>query len=97
MIGRMSPDDPKVTLAIREASARVETLHAELLAVYPALRGNLAIPGMLVGYGLGAFVANGLPDDQIVTHVLTIVAQIRQALSKVQSEADSPDDDATVH
>lgn len=49
---------------------------------------------MLVGYGLGSFVANGLPDNQIVAHVLTIVAQIRQKFGKLQTDAT---DDDTVH
>jgi hypothetical protein len=80
-----TPDlnDP-VNAALLGASPRVEKLHAELIAAYPALRGTLAIPGMLVGHGLGAFVANGMTNDQIVEHVLVIVAQIRQALSELQ-------------
>ena len=90
-----SPDDPEFARSLGEASARIQALHAELHDTYPALRGSLAIPGAFVGHGLGSFVANVMPDDQIVTHVLTIVAQIRQSLGKVQSEA--PDDDATVH
>ena len=81
------PDDPEVARALQEASARVQELHGELLAAYPALRGTLAIPGMLVGQGLGSFVANGMSADQIVGHVLAIVAEIRQAL--VQSQESS--------
>lgn len=91
------PDNPEFANQIAEASTRVQALHAELLDAYPALQGNLSISGMLVGYGLGGFVANGLSDDQIVTHVLTIVAQIRHAHGKLQSEAAAQDDDVTVH
>jgi len=87
--------DPEFSRQLDEAGARVQALHAELLDAYPALRGNLSIPGMLVGHGLGSFVGNGMPDDQIVAHVLTIVAQIRQALGALQSDA--ADDGATVH
>lgn len=87
------PMDPDFARSLDEASARAQALHAELLEAYPALRGNLSIPGMFVGQGLGSFVANGLPDDEIVAHVLTIVGQIRQVLGKLNV----PDDDATVH
>ncbi len=94
-----TPDDPEFVHQLGEASARVEALHAELLAAYPALRGNLSIPGMLVGHGLGSFVANGMPDDQIVARVLAIAAQIRQTLGKLRSapdaRPDSQDDAAT--
>ena len=83
----MPPDDPEFARQLGEASARVQALHAELHEAYPALQGNLSIPGMLVGQGLAMFVANGLPDDQIVTHVLTIVGEIRQALRKLQARA----------
>lgn len=91
------PDDPEFARQLGEASTRVQALHTELLDAYPALAGNMSIPGMLVGHGLGSFVANGLPDDQIVTHVLTIVGQIRQSLSKLRPEIATSDDDATVH
>lgn len=74
------PDDPEVDRSLLEASPRIAALHAELVDAYPALRGSLAVPGMLVGHGLGVFVANGLTDDQIVAHVLVIVAQVRQTL-----------------
>ena len=80
----MSPDDPDVARSIREAAARVEALYAELYQAHPALRNSLAIPGMLVGHGLGVFVASDLTDDQIVAHVLDIVSQIRKALTKIQ-------------
>lgn len=80
----MSPDDPEVSRSLREAGPRVEALHAELFDAYPALRGSLAIPGMLVGHGLGSFVANGMTDDQIVAQCLFIVAQIRQALTELR-------------
>lgn len=83
----MTPDDLEIKSVLLKASPRIEKLHAELRDAYPALRGTLAIPGMLVGHGLGAFVANGMTDDQIVVHVLVIVAQIRQALSELQTPA----------
>ena len=79
-----SPDDPEIARAVREAAARVEELHAELIAAHPMLSESLAVPGMFMGHGIGFFVANGLTDDQIVAHVLDIVSQIRQALAKVQ-------------
>jgi hypothetical protein len=72
------PDDPEFTRVMGEASARIQALHAELLDAYPMLRGNLSVPGMFIGHGLGSFVANGMPDDQIVVHVLGIAAQIRE-------------------
>lgn len=87
------PDDPEFARQLGDAEVRLRALHVELCDACPALRGNLSIPGMLVGHGLGVFVANGMRDDEIVTHVLTIVAQIRQSLG--QSEA--RDDDAIVH
>ena len=92
-----SPDDPGFARQLGEASTRVQALHAELIDAYPALAGNLSIPGMLVGHGLGSFVANGMPDDQIVTHVLTVVGQIRQALGKLRPEIATSVDDSTVH
>jgi hypothetical protein len=73
-----------VERSVQEAAPRVEALHAELRAAYPALRGTLAIPGMFVGHGLESFVANGMTDGEIVEHTLTIVAQIRVAIRKVQ-------------
>ena len=79
-----APDDPDVARSLQEAASRVEALYAELYDAHPVLRNSLAIPGMLVGHGLGAFVASGLTDDQIVAHVLDIVSQIRSALAKVQ-------------
>jgi hypothetical protein len=93
----LRPDDPEFARQLGEASARVQALHGDLHDAYPALKGNLSIPGMLVGQGLAMFVANGLSDDQIVTHVLTIVSEIRQALSKLRPELAVPDDDATRH
>lgn len=92
-------DDPAFVEALSAANERVQQLYAELHDAYPPFRGNLAISGVFVGYGLGAFVANGMPDDQIVAHVLDIVAQIRQSFGTVQPEApdDAPDDSSTVH
>lgn len=81
------PDDSEVARSLREAGPRVEALHAELLDAYPALQGSLAIPGMLVGHGLGSFVANGLTDDQIIANVLAVVAQIRRALAEASFES----------
>jgi hypothetical protein len=82
-----SAEDSKAALAIllRAASAQVEALHAELIETYPALKGTLAIPGMLVGYGLGSFVGNSMTDDQIVTLVRVILTEIRQPPEKLQS------------
>ncbi len=62
---------------------RVQELHERLHDTYPVLQGNLSIPGM-VGHGLGAFVANGMSDDQIVAHVLGIVRHIRQTVGSAQ-------------
>ena len=80
---------PEVEAALRKAAPRIEELHAKLLANYPALKGHMAIPGMFVGHGLGYFVTRGLTDDQIVQHVLTIVAEIRDALAKLQASTDA--------
>lgn len=104
------PDDPEFARSMCAASARVQELHGELHDAHPPFRGNLAIPGIFLGHGLGSFVANGMPNDQIVAHVLAIVAQIRQTASvvaNVQSSADAPSnadapdvgtpDDVTVH
>ena len=86
------PVDPAVTRAVQLAAARVEKMYAELVAAHPVLDGTLAIPGMLVGQGLGAFVVNGRTDDQIVADVLLIVAQIRQGLGKLAASQPSNDD-----
>jgi len=75
---------PEVERALQEASVRVEELRVELRAAYPALRGTLAIPGVFIGHSLGSFVANGMTDDQIVAHVLGVVAELRQAKAKLQ-------------
>jgi hypothetical protein len=83
----MDPDHPDVTRSLREASLRVEAFRGELLAAYPALRGSLAIPGMLIGTGLGSFVANDMTDDQIVEYVGACIAQIRDELRKVKPSA----------
>jgi hypothetical protein len=80
----MDPDHPEVVQALQAASVRVEALYAELHDAHPALCGSLAIAGTLVGHGLGAFVANGLTDEQIVVQVLAITAQIRDTLRKIQ-------------
>ena len=92
----MTSQDDEFSRAMSAASERVHELHAELHDAHPPFRGNLAIPGIRVGHGLGAFVANGMPDDQIVTHVLTIVAQIRQSIGKPEPQA-VKDDDVTLH
>lgn len=89
------PDDPEFTRALQEAQVRIVDLHAELLVVYPAFQGSMAVPGMFLGHGLGCLVANGMTDDEIVTHALVIVAQIRQSLGQTVTAA--PDDDASVH
>ena len=81
----MSPDDPDVARSLQQAAAQVEALHGELYDAHPALRDSLAIPGMLMGHGLGVFVASGLTDDQIVAHVLDIVCQVRKALTKIEN------------
>lgn len=73
-----SPDDPDLEPAIRAASARMQVLFEELHAAHPTLRDSLAIYGAFVGYGLAAFVANGMTNDQIIASVLTIVTQLRQ-------------------
>ena len=80
----MDPDHPEVLRSLQEASARVEAIYAELLDAHPALRGSLAIAGTFVGHGLGAFVANGMTDDQIIVQVLGITAQIRDTLRKIR-------------
>jgi hypothetical protein len=68
--------------AVRAASPRIETLHAELVKAYPALRGTMAIPGMFIGHGLAHFVSSGMSNDQILANVLLIVAEIRKTLEK---------------
>lgn len=70
--------------SIREASPCIETLHAKLRAAFPAFRGTLAIAGMFLGYGLEAFVRNGMTDDEIVEHTRAVVAGIRDAIRNVQ-------------
>jgi len=82
---REDPSLPEeVTRALCDATQRLRELHTELLASHLTLRGTLALPGVLVGYGLGAFVANGMTDDQLIRHVLSIVSQIRQASDQLQ-------------
>ena len=58
------------------------------------MRGNLSIPGTLVGYGLGSFVASGLSDEQIVAHVLCMIANIRQTFGDVPKAAEAAHDEA---
>ena len=72
--------DPEVAAALRDATTRIDALHAELLAAFPVFQETMAVPGILIGHGLGALVANGMTNDQIVAHVLAIVAGIRQQL-----------------
>lgn len=74
------PLDPEVVRSMHEVAARLQVFHVDLVVGYPALGETMAIPGMLVGHGLGCFVANGMTNDQIVAHVLVIVAQIRRTL-----------------
>ena len=88
------PQDPTFAAALDAASARLQLLHGELLDAHPPLRGNLSIPGMLVGYGLGSFVGNGMTDDQIVAQVLVIVTNIRRTLG---AAATAPPDDVITH
>lgn len=85
----MNPEDPEFAAALREAASRVEALHADLRETYPLFQGNLAVSGVFVGAGLGAFVASGLSDDQIVGHVRLIVAQIRQTITELQAASRS--------
>jgi len=86
------PDDPEFPGALNEASERLQRLHAELLDAHPSMRGNLSIPGMLVGYGLGSFVASGLTDEQIVAHVMGMIGNIRQTFGAVVKDV-LPDDE----
>lgn len=95
MVTMTGPDDPAFPGALNEASKRLQRLHTELLDAHPSMRGNLSIPGMLVGYGLGSFVANGLSDDQIVAHVLGMIGNIRRTFGEVPKVPES--DDASVH
>jgi hypothetical protein len=76
------PEDPAVDRALLEVSSGVEELHRALREACPVLRGTLAIPGVFLGYGLGAFVSNGLTDDQIVAHVLSVVAEVRRQVAR---------------
>ena len=85
----MDPNDPESAAALSEAGSRVHDLEAELREAFPVFQGNLAISGVFVGHGLGAFVANGLSDDQIVGHVLSIVSQIRQTLAEFRASGGS--------
>ena len=86
----MTPPGPEFAHVMAEATKLVQELHEKLHDTYPVLQGNLSIPGMLVGHGLGAFVANGMTNDQIVAHVLDIVMHIRQTAGP--SHDGSPDD-----
>lgn len=67
--------------ALRDTTGRLEELRNILLKDYPVLRGTLAIPGAFIGYGLGSLVANKMSDEQIVSHVLGIIEQIRGVLA----------------
>ena len=71
--------------ALRDAAKRIEALHVELLDTYEVFQGTMAIPGMLIGHGLGVLVANRMSNDQIVAHVLAIVAGIRKQLDAESS------------
>lgn len=92
----MTRPGPEFARVMAEATKLVQELHERLHDTYPVLQGNLSIPGMLVGHGLGAFVANGMTNDQIVAHVLDIVSHIRQTVGQTQGGSPS-DDDVTVH
>ena len=72
--------EPEIAAALRDATKRIDDLHAELAEALPVFEGTLAIPGILMGHGLGCLVATGMTNDQIVAHVLAIVAGIRQQL-----------------
>jgi hypothetical protein len=78
------PDDPEFVRSLQEAQVRIEELHTDLLAAYPAFQGSMAVVGMLIGHGLGCLVSNEMTDEQIVAHVLDIVSQIRQTRDKFQ-------------
>lgn len=83
----MNADHPEVVCSLQEASIRVEAIRGELLDAYPALRGSLAIPGMLIGHGLASFVASGMTDDQIVAHMRVFIEHARDARRKIQPPA----------
>lgn len=84
MLDPDDPDDPDDPALERLICTRVMELYADLHAEHPVLDGSLAIPGTFVGQGLGAFVASGMTNDQIVEHVLDIVVRVRQRLTKTQ-------------
>ena len=73
--------EPEIAAALRNAIVRIDELHAELLDTFPIFQGTMAIPGILIGHGLGALVTKGMTNDQIVAHVLAIVSCIRRQLN----------------
>lgn len=87
MTSAINPDDPEVASSLREAASCIEEMQSELLAAHPAIAKSLAIPGMLVGAGLGFFVASGMTDSQIVAQVLAIVDDVRRAISTPAASA----------
>jgi hypothetical protein len=72
------PDSPAFQDALQGASRHIEDTHQKLRELYPMLTGTMAIPGMLIGHGLGCLVANGMTDEEIVVHVRNIVVNIRE-------------------
>ena len=78
VVDAVTPDGADLDPAIRAVSARLAEMYNELHAAHPALRESLAIYGAFVGYGLAAFVANDMTNDEIIASVLTIVTQLRQ-------------------
>lgn len=80
----MSDPGPELSRALQEGVIRLEALRVELLERWPVLRGNLAVSGAFVGHGLGAFVANGLTDDEIVRQVRGMLAQIRDRFAAIR-------------
>jgi hypothetical protein len=77
------PDSPAFQSALQSASGHIEELHQKLRELYPMLTGTMAIPGMLLGHGLGCLVANGMTDEEIVVQVHGIVAHIRETVARV--------------
>ncbi len=77
--------DPTIDDAMQAISDRLRDFATKLYADFPAISGSMAIPGMLLGHGVGAFVAEDMTDDQIVKVVLEIAARVRRATAAVPS------------
>lgn len=69
--------------AVELANERCEEMYLQLLKDLPELSGTMAIPGMFLGRGVGAFVGAGYSNEKITEVVLEIADGIREVIAAV--------------